>query len=298
MTPDERAYYAAHSTISDPGDRAALLGAMPSDPHRLVAAVSGLILHRLFVGALGITPPPDSRDDAESRAMPAMLERILGRDASPLDVRRPPERRFIGICRDYALLACAALRHHGIPARARVGFATYFTPDFYDDHWVCEYHADGRWRLLDAQLSEPVRAHFKITFSPADVPRDVFLTAGEVWLRIRRGALDPATCGVASERLAGAWFVAAAVVRDLATLNKREMLAWDYWGIALQFSGPGMSVPDAAAARLDAVAEIIGTPELDWKAACELYERDDTLRVPSVVRSFGPAGPKEVEVPA
>jgi hypothetical protein len=297
MTPDERAYYATHSTLSEPGARRRLLDAMPSDPEALVDVVAGLVLHPLFIASLGITPHPDSADDRETRTIAGVLERIVARDEASLAVRRPPERRYIGICREYAMLACAALRHHGIPARARVGFANYFNAGFNDDHWVCEYERDGRWRLLDPELSEPVRRHFAITFPSSDVPRDRFLVAGDAWRRLRRGALDPAKCGVLAAGITGAWFVAANVVRDLAALNKREMLGWDYWGMALDFSRPGSTVPEAAAARLDEVAAITAEPEPDWKVLRETYERDAMLRVPPVVKSFGPSGPKEVSVP-
>lgn len=296
MTPDERTYYATQSRASDPGHHVRLLDAMPADPPRIVEAISGLMLHPLFVGALGIRPHPESGDDVESRTIPNILDRIAARDAAPLDAARPPERRFIGICRDYTLLACAALRHHGIPARARVGFATYFVPGFHDDHWVCEYDAGGGWRLLDSQLSDRARQHLRIAFSPVDVPRDAFLVAGETWRRIRRGAIDPATCGVHAYGLRGAWFVAGNVVKDLAALNKREMLAWDYWGMSLALSGPGAMVSEAAASRLDAVAEVTADAEPDWKTLRELYENDEALRVPPRVMSFGPHGPKDVTV--
>jgi hypothetical protein len=147
------------------------------------------------------------------------------------------------------MVACAALRHHGVPARARVGFATSFVPGFHDDHWVCEYAVEGRWRLLDPQLGEAVRRHFGIAFSPADVPRAAFLVAGEAWRRLRAGAMDPATIGVQAGGLRGAWFVGSNVLRDLAALNKREMLGWDYWGLSAGFSRPGSVVPEAAALR-------------------------------------------------
>ncbi len=296
MTPEERLYYVTQSRVSDPGGHARRLDAMPADPARLVDAVSGLVLHQLFVRSLGITPDPDSVDDVDARTMEKILARILARDPAPLDVARPPERRFIGICRDYALLACAVLRHHGTPARARVGFATYFAPGFHDDHWVCEYASDGRWRLLDPELSPRVRAHFGITFSPADVPRDQFVTAGEAWRRLRRGAIDPATIGVKSVGLHGAWFVAGNVLKDLAALNKREMLGWDYWGMSRAFSGPGATVSESAAARLDAVAAVIAEPEPDWKTLRALYEEGADLRVPPVVLSHGPRGGREVAV--
>ena len=295
MTSEERAYYVSHSLMSDPGVFAAALGVLPSDPARLVEAVCGLVLHPLQVAWLGFTPDLEASDDVESRTIPKILARILARDGAPLDVARPPERRFIGICRDYVMVACAALRHHGVPARARVGFATYFVQGFYDDHWVCEYYADGRWRLLDPQLVVRVRDHYGITFSPADVPRDAFLVAGEAWRRVRSGAIDPAKCGVHAYGLTGLWFIAGNVLKDLAALNKREMLGWDYWGLSLDFSGPGSPVPDAAATRLDAVAAVTAH-DPDWKTLRDSYDGDETLRVPPVVRSFGPTGPKEVAV--
>jgi len=295
IAAEERDYYATHGRMSDPREQARLLDALPRDPTRLVAAVSGLILHRAFVAPLGITPHPGSADDVECRAMAKILERIAARDPAPLDAARPPERRFIGICRDYALLACAALRHHGIPARVRVGFATYFTPDFHEDHVVCEYHANGRWRLLDPELSERVRRHFRIAFDPADVPRDAFLVAGDAWLRVRRGALASERCGVSSAGHAGAWFIAANVLRDLAALNKREMLQWDGWGLARDFR-PGVALSESAAAHVDALAALTSPPALDWRALRERYERDEWVRVPPVIRSFTTAGPREVAV--
>jgi len=286
MTPDERRYYATQSRVSDPEDRGTLLAALPAEPAGLVPAISRLVPHTLFVRPLRITAPAGSEADVESRSVPRILDRILERDPAPLQVTRPPERRFIGICRDYTLLACAALRHHGVPARARVGFANYFTPGFNEDHWVCEYHAGGRWRLLDPELNTRVRDYFKVTFPPADVPRDAFLVAGEAWRRARADALDPATCGVSVAGIGGAWFIGGSVVRDLAALNKREMLAWDYWGLAREFR-PGATVSDAAAVRLDTLAALTAGRDPDWRAIRETYDGDAELRVPGVVVSKG-----------
>ncbi|PWU23544.1 MAG: hypothetical protein C5B48_08450 [Candidatus Rokuibacteriota bacterium] len=98
---DERAYYATHSPMSDPGERARLFfDALPADPARLVEAVPGLGLHPLFVQPLGITPLPESVDDTESRSIANILARILAREAAPLDVvgrRRPQQASKCGI---------------------------------------------------------------------------------------------------------------------------------------------------------------------------------------------------------
>ena len=153
----------------------------------------------------------------------------------------------------------------------------------------------SRVRLRDSELSGRVRAHFGITFDPADVPHEAFLVAGEAWRRVRAGTLDPTTCGVSSIRVLGEGFVAASVARDLAALNKREMLAWDVWGLSLGLP-PGAPVPEAAARRLDAVAALTAAPNLDWPAVRDAHDRDDGFRVPAVVTGFGPAGPARVAV--
>ena len=297
MTPDESRHYASHRVESDPGELHALLDALPKDPTGLLDAVGGLILHTAFVAPLGVVCPPDSAADIESRRIPAMLTRILARDPASLATARPPEKRLIGVCRHYALLVCSALRHHDIAARVRVGFANYFGPGFYDDHWTTEYWGGTRWRLMDPELTPGVRRHFGVTFDPCDVPPDRFVTAGAAWVGLRSGRIDPALCGVSTVGITGAWFVAGSVVRDLAALNKREMLPWDYWGIARDFR-PRTPVSDAALARIDALAALIAEPNPDGKTLRETYEREDALTVPPIVMSFPKGVPTEVAVPA
>jgi hypothetical protein len=294
MSTEELTFFARHSAMSDPALHTPRVAALSVSPERTIDLVSGLVLHPGFVAALGVTPHPDSASDAEARSVRAIIHRIVGRDPRPLDVARSPGLRFIGICRDYAILACAIFRHHGVPARLRVGFASYFTPGFHEDHWVCEYYADGRWRLLDAELSPSVRAYYGIAFDPTDVPRDQFIVAGQAWQRYRRGDLDPSTCGVSTIGIAGARFIAGSVVRDLAALNKHEMLAWDYWGLARELR-PGADIPPAAASRFDEIAAVAnGDPP--WSIIRAMYEHDEALRVPPTVLSFPRGVPVEVAV--
>jgi hypothetical protein len=295
MTPDESRYYASHSVASDPGDLRGLLDALPKDPAGLLDAVSGLVLDRAFVAALGVVCPAESADDVETRRVPAMLSRILARDPASIATARAPEKRFLGACSHYALLACSALRHHGVPARVRVGFADYFQPGFHDDHWLTEYWNGTYWRLMDPELTPGVRRHFGVMFDPCEVPRNRFITAGPAWLGVRTGRIDPATCGVSTAGITGAWFVAGSVVRDLAALNKREMQPWDYWGISRDMR-PGISLSEATAARIDALATLIADPDPDWKTIRETYDRDEAFRVPPVVMSFPKGVPTEVVV--
>src|SRR5690606_26618369 len=96
----------------------------------------------------------------------------------------------VGTCRDFALMLCAMLRHRGVPARVRCGFADYFSSNGREDHWICEYRpaGEGRWALADPQLDVPHRAHLGIDFDTADMPRARFMTAPEAWRACRAGA--------------------------------------------------------------------------------------------------------------
>lgn len=77
------------------------------------------------------------------------------------------EKHLVGVCRHSNVLLAAMLRTQGVPARARCGFAGYFTPGKFEDHWVCEYWdaAEKRWILVDAQIDalqrEKLRALYR-----------------------------------------------------------------------------------------------------------------------------------------
>src|SRR4029077_10263505 len=143
-------------------------------------------------------------------------------------------------------------------------FATYFTPGYLEDHWVCEYYAGDRWRLLDPELAPRVRAHFKIAFDPADVPRDAFLVAGDVWQRTRAGAIDPETCGGPRIGIVRRRVIAASAAKALGARNRGEMLAWDVWGLPLGLR-PGAGIPEPVARRLDALAALLEIRRRSWR---------------------------------
>jgi ketosteroid isomerase-like protein len=72
------------------------------------------------------------------------------------------------------------------------------------------------------------------------------------------------------------------VVRDLAALNKREMLPWDYWGIARTLR-PEVVLTEVTASHIDGLATLIAGADPDWKVLRDTYDREDALRVPRVV---------------
>jgi hypothetical protein len=150
---------------------------------------------------------------------------------------------------------------------------------------------------MDPELTPAVRRHFGVTFDPCDGPRDRFVTGGRAWLGMRSGRIDPAICGLSTIGLADEWWVTGNVVRDLAALNKREMLPWDHWGMARE-ARVGNGLTETALARVDAVALLTAAAEGNWTAIRETYERDDGFRVPRVVMNFPKGVPVEVDLGA
>jgi len=256
------------------------------------------MIHRLEGGFWDV-PIADDRmsDDAETRYADDILRLIVGRDPRPLALRRAYGDRFVAICRDFTLLHVSLLRHLGIPARLRSGFATYFGTDgFHSDHVVTEYWDDRRgWLLADAQLFDPER--YAVDFDPADVPRDRFLMAGKAWQLIRAGEADPKTFGLppAGGPLTGEWFVAGNVRLDLSALNKVETLLWDLWG-------PDPVTPEEMAAEMPpAVRDLydeaarVSVDDVPFDAARGLFAGNALLRTPATVLSYAPFnGPSRV----
>ncbi|MBL8056608.1 MAG: transglutaminase domain-containing protein [Anaerolineales bacterium] len=284
-------FFAAHSFLSDPGRHAARLEAAPGDLAGLSRMVQGLLLHIFWAERYGVQLAEARQGEVQLRTVAAKLHRSLELDPRPLTEARPPERRLVGNCRDFTLLLTALLRQQGVPARARCGFARYFIPGHYEDHWVCEYwHAgEARWVLVDAQLDDLQRQALGIRFDPLDVPRDQFLAGGRAWQMCRSGQADPAAFGIAD--LHGLWFVRGDLVRDVAALNKVELLPWDGWGLA-DARDEDLLAGDLA--LLDEVADLTAgdVPEFDQLRG--LYQNNAGLRVPAVIRSYAAHGVQTV----
>jgi hypothetical protein len=186
------------------------------------------------------------------------------------------------------------LRHQGFPARARCGFGAYFIPDHFEDHWVAEYWnaEQQRWILVDAQLDALQCEALKIPFDPLDVPRDQFIVGGRAWQMCRSGRADPDSFGIFDMK--GMGFVRGDFIRDVAALNKVELLPWDCWGI---IEKPEENEPDDLK-FLDILAELTSGDVPDFETVRNLYQSDVRLHMDGVIRSYGSAGVETVQVPA
>jgi hypothetical protein len=265
------------------------LGALREASLRLVAHYMG--------NSDGSTGPitGERLKEVDLRYADAMFGRLLDMGTPRLSRDRPPEERLPGCCRDFAVLFVSMARHKGIPARVRVGYATYFKSGWYLDHVIAEVWSSGekRWRLVEPEITGSVVA--RVGFDPLDVPRDQFVTGPLAWIAARSGRIDPERFVVAPDLeipYTRGWLsLRHHVVQDLAALNKAEMLVWDQWGILNEDD------PLFHANEVDELAHAIAEPNCAPTTVSE-WSRKEGFQIPSTVTSYSPTreSPLEVDV--
>ena len=276
-------YFSQYGRMTDPGPFGDLYTDLPSELPELVRAVQGLVVHVFWAERYGLDLTTERQAEVQLRSMERRLARTLELDSSPLTSPRPNNKKTVGNCRDFSLTLASMLQSKGIPARPRCGFGAYFLPDRYEDHWVCEYwnQAEQRWVLVDAQLDELQQAVLKPSFDTLDVPRDQFITGGAAWKMCRRGEADPNRFGIFD--MHGIDFVKGDFIRDVAALNKMELLPWDCWGMILVKYA---TLPPDDLSMLDRLAGLTAGDVRDTALVRQLYESDPRLRVSESIQSY------------
>ncbi len=289
-------YYLGHGPMTADGAASPEFNSMPSDLGELCNAIQGVLIHSDIAPWLYDVKLPEQRiNEKHIRPLGQVLAQIHELAPGPLTVARPPKDRVAGVCRHFTQMLVTALRRQGIPARARVGFGAYFNPGKFEDHWVGEYWnaAQKRWTLVDPQLDAIQRKTFKVDFDPRDVPRDRFIIAGDAWQMCRSGRADPAAFGLSPINLNGLWFIAGNILRDLAALNRVELLPWDVWGVMPRTDA---EITPEQMALFDKLAALTMAGDEAFPEVRRIYESDDRLRVPSVVFNALRNAPEEVSV--
>jgi hypothetical protein len=283
MTNGSLTYYAQPGPVTNPGQHASLLDALPTELPTLVKALQGVMVHIFWAESYGLSLTDERKAEVNLRRVDRQLARIVELDDRPLDQARPHERKLVGNCRDFSVLLAAILRYQGVPARARCGFGTYFEAGRYIDHWACEYWnaAQSRWVLVDAQLDDRMLDVLKPDFDPLDTPRDRFIVGGKAWQLCRSGAADPDDFGIFD--MHGIEFVRGDLLRDFLAFSKVEILPWDGgWGYVAALE-PEQVAP--VYALMDRVAGLIQAADAsaaddDWAAIRTLYEQDAGFHPP------------------
>ncbi|MFC7276105.1 transglutaminase-like domain-containing protein [Paractinoplanes rhizophilus] len=268
--------YSRQTRYSDPRAHAALFDPLPADPAGIGEVIRNLVVH---YRASGIDFPPDRLAEIDSRWADRLLDADRRRFDTPLAEPRAPEQRIVGCCRDFALLTVSALRHQGIPARSRIGFADYLGPDWHYDHVVAEYWDGARWVATDTQIDIA-----DLRLGPGGLR-----TAAQVWSGFRRGEIDLETFGVdpGADHLRGGWFARNYVIGELAHRLGDELLLWDLWGDMSE------ELPDDLS-LIDELAELLQAADAGDRAAerklADHYAGDPRLHPGTHVTCASPTG--------
>ncbi|MFI9488043.1 transglutaminase domain-containing protein [Promicromonospora sp. NPDC052451] len=301
--------YTDHSPYSNPGNHAGYFAELSTDPEALHRFACTAVVH-YRAGGPALTEA--QKADPDRRWLSSILDAAESR--APLDGPRTQAQQVAGCCRDHTLLTLGVLRTHDVPARSRIGFARYITPDWHTDHVVGERWDGTRWVRYDPELDQ-VDFDFDVHDMPTG-PASPFLTAAEAWLAIRAGTADPATFGVGPdlpEDVRGRDFVRSYVLYEVAHRHRDELLLWDLWGpqlgtrfvreaaggqAAAWVRDAGLPGADMSDAEFDAVADelaylLVAADAGDGEAAdqlAELYREDARLHPGERVLTLSPTG--------
>ena len=288
--PGALEFYATQSPLSRLPDEVDAKS-LPTDPAGQRRLVQHLLVHWGWAAAYGIAPEELRKGEQALRSIREVVARAIDQAGTPITEMRRPVDRVVGICRHFALLHVAMLRETGTPARMRCGFANYFEPAKWVDHWITERWDGVRWVRDDPQIDSLQAGVIKPGFDVNDQPQGHFLTGAEAWIATRAGELDPALFGIFD--MWGRSFIGGNVLLDMACINKVELLPWDgAWGV---LRGPFEPVPDEAVPLLDELAALVVTD--NFGAIRDRYESDDRIRVPDRFTSFLDGVPTAVELP-
>jgi hypothetical protein len=277
-------YYSEQSKVSSPASYGYLFDDLPNDIPSLCYIVQGLIMHYADEAEFKYRIPKNRYREMDSRHVENMLHLLNKYDNESLTKKREVSKRMIGACRDTSLLLCSILRYKKIPARLRIGFCNYVIPKVYLDNIYVEYWNNhiNKWCYVDTRTPLNHIKKFNLNFNLYDVPGDWFVSAARVWQLCRENKVDPNIYGSRDRK--GLRYISGRLVQELAILNKKEMLLWDYWGLML--SNPNFD--DYQFEILDNLSIFINTKAYDVSDLQSYYKEHEILKIPKFVTVYNP----------
>lgn len=257
-------FYRRPGPTSDLGRHRELVLGWQADAGVLGTIVRGLLVHNFVAKIRGLQFSAERMSHMKTVGAEAILDNVIRLDPSPLELERPADRRMVGFCYHFALLHCALLRATGTPARVRCGFAGYFVPGRWIDHWVVEHWDGDGWRLTDPQIAR------------CDMTCDDFQDGITAWNQCRDGTSMPGLYG--NGELWGWDELRGSLINDVAALNKVEVAGW-YWCDRIKVD-PLDQPHDELDASLDILCRLAATAE-SVKTIKECFDLYPELQPPA-----------------
>jgi hypothetical protein len=271
-------FYSTHSIITDPDNYGQLFDRLPNDIPSICRIVQGLFVHMFLTETYGVKLSDERREELNLRCISRQIKSILQLDNLDLSITREPKKRLFGCCRDFATFTTAILRHKGIPARIRHGYADYLPPlNHYEAHVICQYwNTDQmRWITLDTQIDDLQRKLFNINFNTQDIQNGKFLSGGRAWQMCRNKKAEPAKFGISTHF--GLGHIRYSLILDMLGLNKIELVPGDSWNLMPKDAREGFSTEEEAF-YFDRLAAITEGDEPDFLEVTSLFQKFPELQ--------------------
>jgi hypothetical protein len=295
-------FYIKQSGFSDPKEYGFLYDNLPTEPKEIFSIVRNLLLHMRDGELFNYRIPPKRFEEVEYRYINKILGNIIKKDDRLISKPRLIQKKAIGTCRDFSLLACSMLRHVGVPSRIRFGFNTYYYRLFFHDIVLLEYwdFSSARWRFVDVRTTDvQVKGHkfFNVDFDLCDIPCDRFILAGEAWGKCKNAKMNCKQFGHDPvKKINGLWYIRNKIMQDLAALNKTELLMWDCWGYMRQTENDADLYDTEQSKVIDQVAEVVRDQKINLNDVRKLYANSD-LKMLGIVKAMSPiSGWHEVKI--
>jgi hypothetical protein len=181
-------FYRQYGFYTNPGEYEPMYANLPDSLTEICKLIKSQLIHPItdLPKYRDLIPQNRSYEDLKYPTVRTILAGLKTYNPDGLIIDRKPADRLVVSCRYHAILLASILKHRGIPARVRYGFALYLYPEYHIYHVVCEVwnSNEKRWMLIDPDLQT-------IYLSPQQ-----FEFAGDAWTKNQQGKLDPMTYGV------------------------------------------------------------------------------------------------------
>lgn len=275
---DIMTYYTEHGRMTQVDELKNMITDIPRDIGGIVKIVQGILVHQAWASKYGVEITEERKAETYIRSFEEKLRFLNDYGYEHINDIIDHKNKMFAICRDFAVVATALCRDVNIPARARCGFATYFSEGLYIDHWLMEYwHEDEkRWVMVDPQIDDVQKPHLVGDLNPLDVSPEHFITGDKAWAMCRAGKVDPMKFGIF--QWWGYTYLKCNLLLDANSLLKTPMHPWDSWCGYKSLDIDQWTEQDYMV--MDELAEKIALVNNDYQTLRDFVESNEKIKVP------------------
>ncbi|WP_395375210.1 transglutaminase domain-containing protein [Marinicella sp. W31] len=288
-------HYKQHTVVTNPGKYSEIFKGLNLSVKETVNLVGGISAHyQRDLTHTDIVLSKERLKEVDTRFVENIIERVFELNQQPLTETRPMHERFMGTCRDGAVLVCSMLRSMGIAARMRYGFIhIYLDPKKpIAEHLLIEYwHPEKQqWMFCEPRMNQELMDRNGITGIESDnFPLEHFIFATDAWQEVRKNRRSAVKYSdLTFKESYGLWKIRNIMMYDMASLIGFEPLVWDIWGYMIR-AKRGMEPKSFFQLHLlDKLARLdLFDPE-QWAEYMRLSQRKKDLKLPKQIKSCSP----------